>query len=503
MSRIVVVGAGFGGLAVAGRLARAGHQVTVFEQAAEVGGKLGRWERASPHGVFRFDTGPSLLTLPQVLTELFADIGGRLSEADLVRLDPIVRHVFPDGSQVDSCADHEEFRGRIAAAFGPRAAADWARLWRRAERVWDTSWRHVLTANVDTWLRVLRLAWRLGDVAAVAPGRTLHALGHSHLRDPRLRMFLDRYATYVGSDPRRAPAALVAIPYAELRFGGWYLPGGLSRIADCLLSRLRDLGVTIHTGTQVASIETRAGRATGVRLADGTFEAADVVVANADAATVYGNLLPPDRPGARPARRSGWGLGRRPGQRSLSGFRVLLAVTSDAPRLPHHSVFFPRDYEAEFDAIFARPARPVPDPAILVTVPEDPAISPSGHRAWSLLVNAPPHGRGPDAVDWDRPGLADAYADRILDVLASRGVDVRDRVLFRDVLTPADLERRTAAPGGAIYGTASHGLAGLLRPANRTPVRGLFLVGGSVHPGGGLPLVALSAKLVAERIGPA
>jgi len=495
VSRIIVVGAGFGGLAVAGRLAAAGHQVTVFEQATEVGGKLGRWERASPHGAFRFDTGPSLLTLPQVLTELFADIGGGLSEADLVPLDPIVRHVFPDGSQVDSCADHHEFRRRIAAALGPRAAADWDRLWRRAERVWNTSWRHVLTADVDTWLRVLRLAWRIGDVAAVAPGRSLHALGRSYLHDPRLRMLLDRYATYVGSDPRRAPAALVAIPYAELRFGGWYVPGGLSRIADCLLSRLRDLGVTVHTGARVASIETRDGRACGVRLADGTLEVAETVVANADAAEVYGNLLPLHRSGAR--------LARRLVKRSLSGFRLLLAVAPDAPRFPHHTVFFPRDYEAEFDAIFARPARPVPDPAILVTAPEDPATSPPGHRAWSILVNAPPHGRGPDAVDWDRPRLAEEYADRILEVLASRGADVRNRVLFRDVLTPADLERRTASPGGAIYGTPSHGVAGLLRPPNRTPVHGLFLVGGSVHPGGGLPLVALSAKLVAERIGPA
>src|SRR5690606_28503376 len=154
-----------------------------------------------------------------------------------------------------------EFRRRIAAALGPRAAADWDRLWRRAERVWNTSWRHVLTADVDTWLRVLRLAWRIGDVTAVAPGRSLHALGRSYLHDPRLRMLLDRYATYVGSDPRRAPVVLVVSPYAELRVGVWYVPGGLSRIADCLLSRLRDLGVTLHTGSRVASIETRDGRA--------------------------------------------------------------------------------------------------------------------------------------------------------------------------------------------------------------------------------------------------
>jgi phytoene dehydrogenase-like protein len=136
---------------------------------------------------------------------------------------------------------------------------------------------------------------------------------------------------------------------------------------------------------------------------------------------------------------------------------------------------------------------------VYVSVADDPAVRPDGHEAWFVLVNAPPHG----AVDWRAPGLAQAYADRVLHTLATRGVDVRDRVVLREVLTPADLETRTLTPGGAIYGTPSHGPRGLLRPTNRGPVDGLYLVGGSVHPGGGLPLVALSAEIVATTIGPA
>ncbi|HLL66040.1 MAG TPA: phytoene desaturase family protein [Micromonosporaceae bacterium] len=496
MTSVVVIGAGVGGLASAARLAAAGHAVTVFEQSDVVGGKLGRYVRSTPAGDFRFDTGPSLFTLPQISAELFTATGGAV-DLGLQPLDPIVRHRFPDSTVLDSCAQPDEFAARIAAAFGPAAAQDWTALWRRAERVWQTSWDHVLTSSVDGPGDLARLAWRLRDLAAIAPGQTLRGLGRRRLRDPRLRMLLDRYATYTGGDPRRAPAALLAVPYAELHHGGWYLRGGLGTLGDALLARCVDLGVRVHTGTAVTSVDVAGGAVHGVRLADGTLVRADVVVANADALVVYRDLLPtPDR-AARLAR-----------SRSLAGFVILLGVRGRTPGLAHHTVFFPDDYDAEFDAVFGDrrtglAARPVPDPAVFVTVPDDPAVRPDGHEAWFILVNAAPHGRSASTVDWSAPGLATSYADRVLDVLAARGMDVRDRVLFREVRTPADLATAAGAPGGSIYGTASHGLTGLLRPANRGPARGMYLVGGSVHPGGGLPLVMLSAKLVADRIGPA
>ena len=495
MSRsVVVVGAGVGGLAVAARLAAAGHRVAVYERSGAVGGKLGRHARDTPVGTFRFDTGPSLLTLPRVFEDLFAATGDPLlGSLDLVPLDPIVRHVFPDGTRLDSCADPEEFANRISLACGLDAARQWRALWRRAGRVWDAAWRHVLHDGLDSPLALARLAWRLPDLAAIAPGRTLRGLGRSHLRDPRLRVLLDRYATYAGADPRRAPAALLAIPYAELAFGGWYVRGGLGMLADALLSRCLDLGVTVETGAEVVGIDAAGGRVHGIRLAGGRRVAADVVVANADALTLYRDLLP------TPGRLAGLA------DRSLGGFVLLLGVRGATPRLAHHTVFFPPDYDAEFDAVFGDPgrgvpARPADDPAVFVTAADDPSTRPTGHEAWFVLVNAAPHGLGAGRVDWRHPGLAPAYADHVLDVLAARGVDVRDRLVFREIRTPADL---VGAPGGSIYGTASHGLGGLLRPANRGPVAGLFLVGGSTHPGGGLPMVALSARIVANQIGPA
>ncbi|WP_433125989.1 phytoene desaturase family protein [Micromonospora sp. CA-240977] len=493
MARIVVVGAGVGGLATAARLAATGHQVTVFEAADTVGGKLGRYAHDTPAGPFHFDTGPSLLTLPEVFHDLFEATGAKLDEyLDLVPLDPIVRHVFPGGPTLDSCADPVEFTTRIGAALGDRAAADWQRLWRRAERVWRASERDILRRPVDSPRDLASLAWRLGDLAAIAPGRTLRGLGRGHLSDPRLRMLLDRYATYTGADPRRAPAALVAVPYAELAFGGWYLRGGLGTLADALLTRCLDLGVVVQTDATVTRIDATGGRVHGVRLAGGAAPVpADVVVANVDALTVYRDLLP------HPGRLAGLT------DRSLAGFVLLLGV-SGSTGLAHHTVFFPDDYDAEFDAVFGNPgrgvrARPAVDPTVFVTVADDPMVRPAGHEAWFVLVNAPRHGSAAGAVDWRRPGLADAYADRILEVLARRGVDVRDRLLFREIRTPADLGAATGAPGGSIYGTAG----GLLRPANRGPANGLWLVGGSAHPGGGLPMVTLSAQIVADEIGPA
>jgi phytoene desaturase len=330
---------------------------------------------------------------------------------------------------------------------------------------------------------------------AIAPWRTLRTLGDRRLDDPRLRMLLDRYATYTGSDPRRIPALMSVIPFVEQRFGGWYVTGGLRRLAEAVHERCVELGVRFRFDTPVHAVHTEGGRVAGVRLSGGELLAADVVVSDADAAHLYHELV--SDPRAHRPRRA-----LRRVQPSLSGFVLLLALNGRTPDPRHHRVLFPAHYDAEFDSIFGRRPEPVADPAVYVCAPPDPAVRPPDGEAWFVLVNAPRHGEG--QVDWDQPGLADGYADHVLRVMADRGLDVRSRVRWREIRTPADWERDTGSVGGSIYGSSSNGArAALLRPANRSPVPGLYLVGGSAHPGGGLPLVTMSAAIVATLIGPA
>ncbi|WP_018330315.1 phytoene desaturase family protein [Actinomycetospora chiangmaiensis] len=491
MSRVVVVGAGLGGLATAARLAAAGHEVEVHEQADVVGGKLGVVERDG----FTFDTGPSLLTLPGLLEDLLTTTGGPAGLA-VERVDPACDYTFADGTRLTLPHDPAEVPAAFDAAFGPGAGTAWSRLHARSEHLWKLVGEDVLRRPL-TLPALLRMSLRPGGLRAVAPWRTVRGLARRVLPDPRMRTWLERYATYSGSDPRRTPAVLSVTSFVEQEFGAWYVPGGLRRIVDTLHARCVELGVAVHLSSPVDEVLVEAGRAVGVRVA-GRERRADAVVCNADATVLHERLLP--RGAAPRARRR---LRRVPP--SSAGFVLLLGL-SGRSQAAAHRVFFPADYAAEFDAVFGRRPRPVEDPTVYVHAPDDPALRPDDDsEGWFVLVNAPVHDPGrARGVDWDAPGLREAYAERVLDVLAARGVDVRPRLRFVEVLTPADLERRTDSPGGAIYGTASHGpRAALRRPANAGPLPGLHLVGGSAHPGGGIPLVLMSAEIVAGLIGPA
>lgn len=500
MARVVVVGAGVGGCCAALRLAASGHDVTVVEAATVLGGKLGRWSEQG----YAFDTGPSLVTMPQVFADLFADVGERLD--DHVRLqpvEPIAEYRWSDGTELGTTADPSAMAEAFRAAMGRDAADDWRALMTRAGRMWQAVDDPILRTPVRGLRSLLPLARRVADLRAIAPHRTLRDLARRCLHDPRQRMMLDRYATYTGSDPRRAPAALATIPYAELTFGGWYVAGGLYRLVEAIADLARERGACFRVGAAVQRITTSAGRVDGVVVSDGERLGADVVVANVDARTLYGSLVEAPKEEARLRRLAP----------SLSGFVLLLGLRGTTPGLAHHTVLFPTDYDAEFDALFGARPRPVADPTVYISRPPDPSIAPPDGESWFVLVNAPRHGdpadarrcrTGPGQVDWTSGGLARGYRDRVLDALAARGLDVRDRIVVGQTRTPADLEQLTGAPGGAIYGSSSNGLAAaFLRAANRSPVPGLFLVGGSSHPGGGLPLVALSAQLTAQLIGPA
>jgi phytoene desaturase len=503
---LVVIGAGLGGLGTAVLLASRGYRVVVCEQSGSVGGKLGRFSRDG----FQLDTGPHLLTWPDVWRDIFAATGEPLEDLiDIVSVDPAVRYRFADGTQVDvPNASRAGVATALDDALGEPAGRQWTRLMDRAEEMWRVTRGPFLESPLDGPATLLRQARRVDRLATVAPWRTLRGLGRATLDDPRLRMMLDRYATYSGSDPREAPSVLATVPYVEQAYGAWYVPGGLHRLAELLAERAKSLGVEVRLNADVREITVRdvpgpqGWGAKGVRLTDGTRLRCDVVVANADAASVYHRLLA-GRPGE---------LGRLRMRRavpSLSGFVMLLALRGRTPGMRHHTVLFPADYDDEFDSVFGvgrhrGVCRPPWDPTVYVSAPDDPATRPDdGHEGWFVLVNAPRHRPGDPAggIDWDRPALAERYADRILDVMAARGLDVRDRLLWREVRTPADLERYSRSAGGSIYGTSSNGArSAFLRPANASNVERLYLVGGSSHPGGGIPLVGMSARIVSDLV---
>lgn len=495
MSRVVVVGAGVGGLAVAARLAVKGHSVTIVEQSESLGGKLRTYRRDG----FAFDTGPSLFTLPAVYRDLFLKTGGPLEDAvDLQPLEPAFALHFTDADVTMPGVDPARCAGALGDALGRRARDEWLAFMQRAGAMWRITREPILQSPLRGWRDLMRMARNPADVRTIAPFTSLRALGEQSFSDPRLVTLLDRYATYTGSDPRQAPAVLATVPYVEETFGAWHLGGGLGTLADALAQRCMERGVEIRLSTDAVRIDAAAGPVSAVELADGSRLPADLVVANADAAQLYGSLLADDPRAERMMRQ----LQRS--TPSLAGFVILAAVRGRTPGVEHHNVWFPARTDGEFDAIFGRPARPVPDPTIYACVPADPQMRPDAdHEAWFILVNAPRHGDGSGStVDWNAPGLADQYADDVLATLAARGTDIRERILWHEVRSPAMLEAEVRAPGGAIYGSSSNGArAAFQRPANTSPIPGLFLVGGSAHPGGGLPLVGMGAEIVSGLIG--
>lgn len=496
MANIIVIGAGMGGMACAARLASKGHAVRVLEHNETWGGKLGYAE----HAEYKFDTGPSLLTLPAVYRDLFLKTGAALEDSiDIVDLETAFRYQFADGTVlkmpgtgIGRCAE------AIGDSLGGTSADQWRNFMRRAAQMWSVTRKPFLESELHGLRSLLALSWRVNDIRTIAPTKSLRDLASHYLSDPRLVTLVDRYATYTGSDPRQAPAALATVPYIEQMFGAYHVNGGLRELGRALYERASSIGVQFEFGGTVVNIATEPN-VSGVTLEDGRFIAADIVVANSDASNVYQHLLSPvAQERTKSAKKS---LAKA--TPSLSGFVILQAMTGKTEDFEHHNVFFPENYDDEFDSIFGigKKVTPVADPTIYICSPNDAKMAPEGNESWFMLINAPRH--DPDnGVNWSDPELKDSYTEQILSALQKQGVKTEGRIAWQRAITPDELERNTLAPGGSIYGTSSNGMrSAFLRPENVTKIPNLYLVGGSSHPGGGLPLVGMSAEIVANHIG--
>lgn len=492
--KIVVIGAGMGAMTAAARLARTGHSVTLYEATETYGGKL----RTEWIGRFAFDTGPSLFTLPAVYKDFFIRTGKPLGMlCKIVTVDPSIEYRFEDGTAV-KFANLSRFHtlNAIRTQYGEVAAHQWDQMMRRAMKMWDVSREPFVESELGSLFTFLKRRTLIRDVLTIAPWKSLWQFAHENLPDQHLRLILDRYATFSGPDPSSAPAVLATNAYVEEAFGIWHIKGGLGTLATLVYQRCLDVGVNIHLNSRVKEIIIENGVARGVRLDDGTITKADAVVANADVAIIYNELIKGQKLKLRKVRKN-----LRSSQPSIAGFSLFLGLRKDdsAP-LSHHTVLFPLDYEAEFKAII-NDKKPAQKPTIYICAPKDDAmVKDSNLESWTVLVNAPINGAA--GFDWSDERFAREYADSIINQIEARGISVRNRLESLTIRTPADLEKSANAPGGSIYGTSSNGTRGaFMRAKNRSPIKNLYCVGGSVHPGGGLALVGMSGEFVANAIG--
>jgi phytoene desaturase len=288
---------------------------------------------------------------------------------------------------------------------------------------------------------------------------------------------------------------LSTIAFVEEAFGAWHIKGGIGTLSEKITERCEKLGVDIRLNSYVQEISQSAGRVTGL-VVNGNKLIFDRVVANADAQFVYDTLLAPTKKVVKVRKK----LAKQ--EPSLAGFSLLLGLKpSQTEPLEHHTILFPENYDLEFESIFAS-KKPVEKPTIYICAPRDPLmVKDKGHEAWFVLVNAPRHGHSGNGFDWSDSNFNQQYANSIIDQIESSGIPIRNRLEVLEIRTPLDLQNSVNAPGGSIYGTSSNGArSAFSRAKNRSPVKGLYLVGGSAHPGGGLPLVGLSAEIVANAI---
>ena len=463
-----MVGAGVGGLTAAVDLARRGCDVTVLERAPSHGGKM--------RHVLGMDAGPTVFTMRWIFEALFRDAGEGLADHLTIHAtDILARHAWRAGGRLDLFADIDASADAIGTFAGARDAQGFRSFCARAGAIYRTLEQPFIASQRPSPLGLIRGAG-LAALWRTAPLRSMWSALGDHFSDPRLRQLFGRYATYVGSSPWLAPATLMLIAHVEQE-GVWLVQGGMRAVADALRGLAERQGATFRFDADVTGILTRSGRAAGVALAGGERIAADAVVFNGDAAALasLGAPAPPAAP------------------RSLSAITWCIRAPTAGFDLAHHNVFFAEDYAAEFQAVFARGAI-AGAPTLYLCAQDRGHASPAPGTAERLLllINAPATG--------DREALDPAaFHPRVQALMQACGLRIGEGE--RVATNPTDFHALFPGTGGALYGQASHGATSTLRrPGAASRLPGLYLAGGSVHPGPGVPMAAMSGRLAAARL---
>ena len=496
--RVGVVGGGLGGLAAACTLAARGYSVVLFEKSPWLGGKAAVLSEPG----YRFDMGPTILTIPDVLRRVFTEAGRRLEDyLDLVHLNPQWRCFFTDGSALDLAADVETMAATLDA-YTPGSGAgyrEFQALSNRLHRISDEHffWRSIGGIGDMIDLKAGFSPKILGDVLSMRMGRSVAGTVRKFVPDDRVAQMLDHFTQYVGSSPYGSPAVLCGIAHMQSSNGVWYPMGGTRAVPEALVKLATELGVELRPGVGVRRIVTNKAGDTvlGVETDADERVVLDAVVSNADSVRTHRELVFGAAP--RAVRRF---ENRRGYEPACSGVVLYLGLKKAYDHLLHHDFVFSRNPEEEFDAIYHK-GEPASDPTCYLCAPArtEPGVAPPGGEALYVLVHTP-YLRSHH--DWTR--MLPEYRRIILNKLKTTGQmpDIEDRIVYESVLTPKDIHDRYRVLNGAIYGLASHGKwFGAFKPANRSPdLKGLYFAGGAAHPGPGMPMVLMSGWIAADTL---
>lgn len=491
----VIIGGGLAGLASACTLAARGHKVLLLEANEWLGGKAAVHEDKG----FRFDMGPTILTLPSVLRRIFEEAGRNLEDyLELVKLEPQWRSFFEDSSTLDLFSDGNDMGRELERLTGGAHVGEgynkFLKLSERLHRISNNYFFYKPIGGIKDMFdpKATFNASTLKDVLAMRMGGTVGGTIRSFVQDKRVAQMLDHFTQYVGSAPDSSPAVLCGIAHMQTEEGVWYPIGGTGAVPAALMKLGQELGVQYQTGTQVTKIETAENRVVAVMTDSGERIPANAVVSNMDAVRTHRELI-----GGPISKKF---EARRKYEPACSGVVLYLGLREKYRHLAHHNFVFSRSHEEEFHAIY-KEGKPAPDPTCYLCAPAqtEPQVAPPGGEALYILVHTPYLRPG---HDWRT--MLPQYRKVIFEKLArTAGMDdLEKRIVTERVLTPQDIHDRYKVLNGAIYGLSSHGrFFGAFKPGNRSKdVQGLYLAGGAAHPGPGMPMVMMSGWIAADAL---
>jgi phytoene desaturase len=481
--KVVVVGAGLAGLSAAMRLAGAGRDVTVLEREDVPGGRAGRLDITTADGTYRFDTGPTVLTMPDLIADAFDSVGEDMDTwLDLEPISPLYRAFYPDGSVLDVHSDTEAMAQEITAVIGPDEAAGYRRYVDFVSQLYKYEMRDFIDRNIDSPLDLITPD--LAKLIAIGGFRKLAPKVREYLKDPRTERIYSFQAMYAGLSPYDALAIYAVIAYMDSVAGVYFPKGGMHALPVAMAGAAEKHGVTFRYGTTVASIETRGDRATAVITEDGERIEADVVVVNADLPVAHRDLL-----GREP-----WSIRRL--KYSPSCYLLLAGSSAHYSKIAHHNIHFGRSWQGVFEDLIDHRSL-MSDPSILVTNPtrSDPSLAPAGKEIYYVLFPTP---NLDSPIDWER--TKPRYRQEVLRTLEERGyVGFSDAIEVEDVTTPIEWGARGMERGAPFASAHSFLQTGPFRPSNLWGENVVF-TGSGTQPGVGVPMVLISGRLAAERI---